>query len=978
MREKTKALQGVFLLVLLCSAFCLAGRAAQAAETNEAFDRQTAVSLYEKGKLTASGQDVTLNYNEKADGIMISGDAQAFSETVFQYGDAFDFKQEQASYLIVDALAQRKKSIALEFYFDEESTPFATVNLAKQKKAEIWSTVKNRCANLDESKATGSHTLRFKVVTEEKGSVKLVFRAVTFLKSDIPTVDFQLDETQGTIAEMNGDSAHNTECYGQVTLRVPEGYQSEYSTKEFETQTYELDYIRGRGNSTWIANKKPYKFKLDKKQDLLGMGKNKHWVLLANYYDVSMLRNKITYWLGEKLGMEFTPQCEFVNVVMNGEYLGSYYLCEQVRVGESRVDIDDLEQDEASKNATDEETISGGYLLSMCPYGDEDGQQIWTEQGNNFLIESPSFEDYLNEAQLNYITDYVQKTENAIYGDDFKDESGVSYQEYMDIDSAVDYYWIQEISMNGDAFGSTSTYLYKKRNGKLYWGPLWDFDYVAWGATEYSGNQCTGFQQNNSTWFKRLFADPVFYQKVVDRWPAIKKQLLEACKDGGQIDIYSAKQYESQKHNYEIWTKYSDMFGNYWWEDRLANDGTTEVTYDSEVERFKEWIRQRVRWIDGNLDSLQKEYCTVTFQSEDMTITTMQVEKGSYLYDIPYPEEGKEGYTFAGWYYTQDGEELALGDSKKISEDITFTARWEKKKKTPQLQGLAFARQDFYMYYGDDMSLTYCTLPFDASADNLTWESSDEEVATVSDGYVYALKKGDAVITVTAENGATASCTVHAVDYQNYVELENISLAQKSLTIKAGEYAQIQEVLHPANATFYGSLTYASSDESIVKVNDCGYVYGVAEGTAVIAVYYYESGLQFCKVTVTKSGAVSKEGKKGTKFTAGGLRYQVTAVGKTKTVQCIGTTKKNSKTLVIPATVTYQKSKYRVTAVGGFSGCKKLTKVTLGKYVTTLKSKAFYGCSKLKKIVVKAKRLKKTGKNATKGTAKNFKIVTSS
>ena len=133
-----------------------------------------------------------------------------------------------------------------------------------------------------------------------------------------------------------------------------------------------------------------------------------------------------------------------------------------------------------------------------------------------FAIESPDFEDYTNVEQYNYISNYVQQTENAIFGKNFKDSDGISYDEYLDVDSAIDYYWVQEFSLNGDAFGSGSTYLYKKRNGKLYWGPLWDFDYVAWGATEFSGeNQVEGLNLARNPWFIKLFSNEKFRYKFI-------------------------------------------------------------------------------------------------------------------------------------------------------------------------------------------------------------------------------------------------------------------------------------------------------------------------------------------------------------------------------------------------------------------------------------------------------------------------------
>lgn len=866
MREKISKkivtkLSVMFVLVLACT-FIAPEAVGNAATDIVSPKMQKAVDLRRQGKFKASNSAITMQTNEKAKGIMISGDAADFSNTVFSYGDGFVFEKNQVEYLLVDALAERRKKIELAFYLDNDKKPFATISLGKQKKAEIWSTVKSRCVNLAEKKLSGSHKLRFKVVTQETGNLSFVFRSLSIIKSDIPMVEFNLDESEGSISEMNGDYEHNTECYGKVSLNIPEGYKSEYTDAACKSVTYELDYIRGRGNSTWMVKKKPYKFKLETKQDLLGMGKNKHWILLANYYDVTMLRNKFTYWLGAELGMEFTPQCEFVNVIMNGEYLGSYYLCEQVRVGKSRVNIDDLEKDEETKVSTDDSVISGGYLLAMSPYGDELNQTFSTNQGYRFLIESPSFKDYINETQVNYIRDYVQKTEDAIYGDNFQ-ENGISYQDYLDIDSAIDYYWIQEISMNGDAFGSPSTYLYKKRNGKLYWGPLWDFDFVAWGATEYYNNNCEGFMQNSSVWFQRLFEDPVFYQKAVARWSVIKEKLLEAAEDGGQIDIYSKKQYESQKANYGIWEKYSDSYGEGWWfEDGTAGINSTQITYDSEVERLKSWVKQRVEWIDANLSNLKRTYFTVKFMlDEDTEYTSLQIEKDRYIDMIP-SEPYQEGYVFKGWYVVkeQDGEviEYPITEETRITEDIIVKAKWQEKAELKPLEQIGFAREEYYMFYDDSMMLKYSVLPFDADDSDFVWSSSDDSVVTVENGVVFPkARSGEAVITATAPNGASAACVVHIMDYRDYTLLQAIEIDKKSMTVSKGGYARISAKPVPKNAVLYRDFTYVSSDEEILQVDSCGYVYGVTEGTALVVIYGSngeEAKPVFCTVTVVDDG----------------------------------------------------------------------------------------------------------------------------
>ena len=182
----------------------------------------------------------------------------------------------------------------------------------------------------------------------------------------IPVVYINIDESQGTIRQMYDSVDHSVYCYGTIRITVPEGFH--YSDFE-ETVLKSVDGLamsmRGRGNSTWSAytEKKPFKIKLDKKADIMGLGENKHWVLLANHFDQTLIRNRITAWLGDQMGFEFTPRGVPVDLVLSGEiygtkYLGSYYLSENVRVDKNRLDIDEL-----TETDTDPAIITGGYLL---------------------------------------------------------------------------------------------------------------------------------------------------------------------------------------------------------------------------------------------------------------------------------------------------------------------------------------------------------------------------------------------------------------------------------------------------------------------------------------------------------------------------------------------------------------------------------------------------------------------------------------
>ena len=480
-----------------------------------------------------------LKLTDTENGLQITYNPASIKDVSFAFKDSFDFNSNTVSRICLDASSESDENVSIDFYLDNDQDPFSSINLLATSKKDVTK-------DIYDLKLSNKHTISFGLNSKSTSNeaVSIVLKSIQFVESSIPVVYFNIDESKGTIDAMNSDSEHETKCTGDMTIQIPDNYECEYTTSKQTTSTYSMEYIKGRGNSTWwVGERKPYKIKLNEKANLLGMGSNKHWVLLANVYDNSLVRNKATYWLGKELGMKYTPECIFVDVVMNGEYYGNYLLCEQVRVDKNRVDIDDLEK---TPDATDAETISGGYLLSVGGWG-ADGIGFETEKAN-FSVESPDFTIKKNETQFNYIKDYMQQVEDAIYGEEFKNSNGVHYSELVDVDSMVDYFWVQEFSQNGDAFISGSTYIYKERNGKLYFGPLWDFDYVAWGnhSTEYSS-----ISNANFNWYTRLFQDPEFRQKVKDRWPVFKEKLEQLSKDNGIIDQYKQQIAVSQKCTFE-------------------------------------------------------------------------------------------------------------------------------------------------------------------------------------------------------------------------------------------------------------------------------------------------------------------------------------------------------------------------------------------------------------------------------------------
>ena len=292
----------------------------------------------------------------------------------------------------------------------------------------------------------------------------------------IPILNIEIDESKGTIADMHNDNDHNTKCYGNMSFSIPENYTSEYGKNGIENnQVIELDYIKGRGNASWHAgDKKPYKLKLKEKTDLFGMGANKHWVLInPTNADHTFMKNKLLYDWAEKIGSNYAPQSVFVDVVMNGEYVGHYLLCEHVRVGKTRVDIKDI--DEAKPD--DEDTLTGGYLINCDEYALMSENYFQTKSKTCYEIISPSLEN-TTEERKNYITDYMERLEEALASDTLTNAKGERYTELMDVDSFVSYFLVQLLSDNLDAFHN-STYLYKNRGKRLHWGPVWDFD-IPW------------------------------------------------------------------------------------------------------------------------------------------------------------------------------------------------------------------------------------------------------------------------------------------------------------------------------------------------------------------------------------------------------------------------------------------------------------------------------------------------------------------
>jgi hypothetical protein len=352
---------------------------------------------------------------------------------------------------------------------------------------------------------------------------------------------------------------------------------------EFEQTVTKIPLqIKGRGNSTWtLYPKKPYRLKFDAKASMLGMPAAKNWVLLANYNDKTLMRNRIALMLGKRLSADWTSDSRFVEVFMNGEFLGNYLLTSQVEVNENRVNINELKP----INTSDAD-IAGGYLLELDQKMDAD---FWFKTKKNLPFSVKSPED-ITPAQLNYIKNYIQTTEDVLFSSAWNDPVN-GYTKYINSDSFINWYFTEEIFETTDARDFSSIFYYKDRNGKLGMGPIWDFDTSA-GNVDYAASKSpTGiWYVRDATWSLRLATDPAYNLKARQRWAQIKdKEVKQIFAD---IDETAAYLKLSQEKNFQKWPILSTY---------VYPNAVVTGSYDKEVDYLKSFLKQRVDWINENI-----------------------------------------------------------------------------------------------------------------------------------------------------------------------------------------------------------------------------------------------------------------------------------------------------------------------------------------------------------------------------------------
>ena len=361
------------------------------------------------------------------------------------------------------------------------------------------------------------------------------------------------------------------EEYQKAAFRLEEGVL----TRSAGEVIVDSVYIKGRGSSSWtVSPKKSYRLKFDNKVSLLDEPKDKSWVMIANYFDKTMLRNQTAYYMGKLSNLEYTPRFHFVDLFFNGKYDGTYMLGDKLKIGKNRVNVGD-----------------NGFLLEVDGRAPDEGKVHFFTDRLKYPISIHEPDVETGDDNYTYVYEYLNQIETVLFSEQFRDvENG--WQKYLDIESFVDWYIIHEITKCGDPLCFyTSCYMHFERGGKIKMGPIWDFDLTMGNSINPQIWPTEGWVLDiGSPWYERLFEDPVFVKEVKERFQyfyAKKEDVIKYINENANYLQYSAIENNNRWNVlYEPHFASHDIIGNYF----------------NEVQYLKNWLNDRFEWMKTEID----------------------------------------------------------------------------------------------------------------------------------------------------------------------------------------------------------------------------------------------------------------------------------------------------------------------------------------------------------------------------------------
>ena len=371
----------------------------------------------------------------------------------------------------------------------------------------------------------------------------------------------------------------------------------------------ETGSTRERGNFSRTFPKRPYRIKFDAKQNVLDApAKAKKWTLINNYGDKTLMRNLLAFHLSRILEMPYTPYGTAVDVFLNGEYKGCYQLCDQIQVHKKRVNITEMTPEDNSGEA-----LTGGYLIEVDAYADQEVSWFTSDYYTRVTIKSPD-EDEITTQQKNYIRNHYSKMEK-------------SWRTYLDTDTYLRHFIVGEMSGNTDTYWSV--YMYKQRgDDKIYTGPVWDFDLA------FENDNRTYPINNHSQWVfqygsvegymrtltNNIINDSNTKAKLISIWDKARHNGLDEESLLAYVDDLSQQLNRSQELNFTRWPIMNEY---------IHQNPVIWGSYQAEVNNVKNYIKDRIAWIDNKLG-----YTFVPDEPSDISSASVDNDQTVKVYSI--------------------------------------------------------------------------------------------------------------------------------------------------------------------------------------------------------------------------------------------------------------------------------------------------------------------------------------------------------
>lgn len=387
--------------------------------------------------------------------------------------------------------------------------------------------------------------------------------------------------------------------------KIPAGFRVIYREGEISSLEDPSDFfesaigIETRGHFSQSFSKKQYGFETadengeDLKVELFGLPEESDWILSSSYVDRSHLRNYLAFEASRELG-RYASRVRFLELFFetgepgsSPQYRGVYSLLEKIKRDDNRVDIKKLNPEQ---NA--EPQVSGGYIFAIDRF-DPGDNMITTSAGTKLKVEYPD-PDEISAGQQSWLRNYLDQFEVALLGSNFQDPA-LGYAAYLDVASAVDYFLINEVFRNPDAY-RFSTFLFKDRGGKINFGPIWDMDFSMGNDVINNAASPEGWQHLQAKWIGRLLEDPAFVERVIERYQTLRNGAFSTEFLFEKIDAAFDEINDAQSRNFRRWQVLD--FGGFPFPDVIPG------SYEGEVDNLKDWLRLRLDWVDAHIENL--------------------------------------------------------------------------------------------------------------------------------------------------------------------------------------------------------------------------------------------------------------------------------------------------------------------------------------------------------------------------------------